>query len=236
VLCEKPWASNARAAQEMARVAAETGRVLMEAFHYRYHPLMQRVQAIVASGEIGTVREIQADFFIPLFLRPKDIRFNYALAGGGAMDTGCYCINFIRTIAGAEPTVTRATAREMPKQIDRVMHAEFFFENGVTAKMGCSLAAFPPVKIFARVRGEAGALEILNPFVPQYFHALIVKTAKGKRKEHFTKEPTYNFQLRAFVAAARGENTNRTDAPDGVKNMRVIDAVYEKSGLKVRGT
>ncbi|MBI4672922.1 MAG: Gfo/Idh/MocA family oxidoreductase [Chloroflexi bacterium] len=242
VLCEKPLASNAREAEEMARIAAETGLVLMEAFHYRYHPLMQRVQEIVANDEIGMVREMQADFFIPLFLRPKDIRFNYALAGGGAMDTGCYCINFLRAIAGTEPAVTRAAAREMPKQIDRVMHAEFRFENGVTAKMGCSLAGLPPIRIFARVCGDAGAVEILNPFIPHRFHSLTVRTASGKRteyfsrKEHFSHEPTYNFQLRAFVAATRGENTNLTDAWDGVKNMRVIDAVYAKSGLKVRGT
>lgn len=243
VLCEKPLASNAREAEEMARVASETGRVLMEAFHYRYHPLMQRVQQIVASGEIGAVREMEADFFIPLFLRPKDIRFNYALAGGGAMDTGCYCINFLRAIAGTEPSVIQATARALPNQIDRVMRAEFRFENGITGKMGCSLASFPPVKIFARVRGEAGVLEILNPFVPHRFHALTVKTTGEKRrgyvssrKEYFSNEATYNFQLRAFIAAARGEQTNLTDAWDGVKNMRVIDAVYEKSGLKVRGT
>jgi len=236
VLCEKPLASNARQAEEMARVAAETGRVLMEAFHYRYHPLMQRVQQIVASGEIGTVREVEADLFIPLFLRPRDIRFNYALAGGGAMDTGCYCINFLRAIVGNEPTVTRATARVLSRQIDRVMHAEFRFENDVTGKMGCSLAGFPPMKTCARVRGDAGVLEILNPFVPHRFHALMVKTTRASRREHLSQEPTYNFQLRAFVAAARGEQTNLTDAWDGVKNMRVIDAVYEKSGLKVRGT
>src|SRR5918996_1556721 len=36
VLCEKPFASNAAEAEEMAAAAERTGRVLMEAFHYRY--------------------------------------------------------------------------------------------------------------------------------------------------------------------------------------------------------
>src|SRR5262249_26330583 len=44
VLCEKPIASNAAEAEQMATVARETGRFLGEAFHYRYHPLAARVK------------------------------------------------------------------------------------------------------------------------------------------------------------------------------------------------
>jgi predicted dehydrogenase len=236
VLCEKPLASNAREAEEMTRVADEMGRVLFEAFHYRYHPLALRVQEIVASGEIGNVRELEADFFIPLFLRPNDIRFKYELAGGGLMDTGCYCVNLLRWLGKSEPRIVSARARKISPQVDRLMFAEMLFENGVRAKLGCSLAAFPPVKISARVVGDAGELHISNPFVPHRFNGIRVETKNGTRREHFTHEPTYNFQLRAFLAATRGENTNLTDGQDGIKNMRVIDSIYEKAGMKIRGT
>ncbi len=236
VLCEKPLASNAREAEEMTRVADETGRVLFEAFHYRYHPLAQRVQEIITSGEIGAVRELEADFFIPLFLRPNDIRFKYELAGGGLMDTGCYCVNLLRWLGKSEPRIVSARARKTSPHIDRLMFAEMIFENGVRAKLACSLAAFPPVKISGRVIGDAGELHISNPFVPHRFNGVRVETKHGTRREHFTHEPTYNFQLRAFLAATRGENTNITDGHDGVKNMRVIDSIYEKAGMKIRGT
>src|ERR1700690_3407252 len=39
VLCEKPLASNAAEAERMTKAAAESGKILGEAFHYRYHPL-----------------------------------------------------------------------------------------------------------------------------------------------------------------------------------------------------
>ena len=42
VLCEKSFASNAGEAEEMAAVAREKGLVLMDAFHYRYHPVFLR--------------------------------------------------------------------------------------------------------------------------------------------------------------------------------------------------
>src|SRR3954471_11475035 len=55
VLCEKPFAANAAEAERMVEVAAQTGRLLVEAFHYRYHPLFERVLQIVQSGELGPI-------------------------------------------------------------------------------------------------------------------------------------------------------------------------------------
>src|ERR1044072_2469843 len=76
VLCEKPFASNAQEAEEVAAVARETGLVVSEAFAYRYHPLTAKVKEIIASGEIGTVQHIDARFCF-LLPSPKNIRFNY---------------------------------------------------------------------------------------------------------------------------------------------------------------
>src|SRR5438874_2312039 len=53
VLCEKPIASNAAEAERMAQVAAETGLILAEAFHYRYHPLADRIREILSDGRLG---------------------------------------------------------------------------------------------------------------------------------------------------------------------------------------
>src|ERR1041385_6737402 len=58
VLCEKPFSANAQEAECMAKTATETGLVLSEAFHYRYHPLATRIKAIVESGELGALRHI----------------------------------------------------------------------------------------------------------------------------------------------------------------------------------
>ena len=46
---------------------------------------------------------------------------------------------------------------------------------------------------------------------------------------------TYTYQLRAFVAAVRGKPELCIGLADAIGNMRVIDAVYEKAGLKPRG-
>lgn len=235
VLCEKPLASNAAEAERMARTADENGRVLMEAFHFRYHPLMQRVLQLVAEGEIGALREVSAEFFIPLFLRPHDIRFELALAGGALMDTGCYCVNFLRAVGG-EPTVHWAQAVESSPQVDRVMRAALEFPSTAAGILACSLAAFPPLKIKGAIRGEGGAISVTNPFLPHVFNSIRIETPAGVRRERVTREPTYNFQLRAFRDAVYGKPTNLTDGWEGVKNMQVIDAVYAAAGMKPRAS
>src|SRR5436190_1784336 len=129
VLCEKPLASNADEARSMADAARRCDRVLVEAFHYRYHPLAARMRAIIDSGALGTVQHIEATMCIPLPI-PGDIRYQWKLAGGATMDVGCYAISLVRFLAGAEPEVLRAHARLSSAKVDRWISADFQFADG----------------------------------------------------------------------------------------------------------
>src|SRR5262245_2757151 len=66
VRCEKPFTANAKEAEEVAAVAERTGLVVMEAFHYRYHPLAARMREVVTSGEIGTIERVDTALCFPL--------------------------------------------------------------------------------------------------------------------------------------------------------------------------
>jgi predicted dehydrogenase len=230
VLCEKPLASNAAEALRMADAARSAGRRLVEAFHWRYHPLAGRLREIVASGELGTVRHLEAELVIPLLL-PRDIRWRLDLAGGATMDVGCYTIHMLRTLAGAEPEVVRARARSLRPGVDRWMRAEMRFADGRTGRITCALLGARVLRARARVVGSAGVLDVQNPLVPHLFHRLRVRTARGTRRERVAGRATYVHQLEAFVAAVRDGTPLPTDPADAVANMRVIDSVYDAAGL-----
>ena len=101
VLCEKPFASNAEQAAQVADAAAAAGLVVMEAMHYRYHPLVRRLAELVTGGELGPVRHIQCwtNFVVEDL---DDIRYDYGLAGGALMDGGCYAIDCMRLLAAGD--------------------------------------------------------------------------------------------------------------------------------------
>jgi predicted dehydrogenase len=235
VLCEKPLAANAAEAESMARAAAESGRLLMEAAHSIYHPLAARLKAIVDSGALGTIRRLEAYFCVPL-LRPRDIRYRYDLAGGATMDLGCYTVQLLRFLTAAEPEVRTARARLARPQVDRYMRAELQFPNGPSARTVCSFLSPALLWLRARVRGDAGELRVINPYLPSYFHLLTVRTAGGIRRERVPGETSYTHQLRAFAQAARTGAPIPTDGANGAATLRVIDAIYEKAGLMPRGT
>ncbi|MEB4211488.1 Gfo/Idh/MocA family oxidoreductase [Mycobacterium sp. 94-17] len=233
VLCEKPFTANAAEAHEIAELAAASDRVVMEAFHYRYHPLTLRAEEIIASGELGTLRHVEAALCFPL---PKfsDIRYNYDLAGGATMDAGCYAVHMVRTFGGPAPEVVAAQAKLRDARVDRAMTADLRFAAGHTGRVRCSMWSSRLLQISARVIGEHGELRLLNPVMPQYFHRLSVRSREGRRAERFGHRASYAYQLDAFAAAVlRGEPV-RTTSRDAVDNMSVIDAIYRGAGLPLR--
>lgn len=234
VLCEKPMAANAVQAEEMARVARGSGLVLSEAFAYRYHPLTARIRQILEAGQLGRIRHMEAEFS---FLLPSrnNIRFKYELAGGALMDCGCYPVSLIRFLAGAEPRVEKAEARLHRPQVDHKMSADLVFEDGRTARIVCGMLSPRLFTSFLKVEGEAGSLRVLSPFQPHIFHRLALTTPAGSVRERVPGDNSYALQLRAFVKAVRRGTRLNTDPADAIGNMRLIDAIYEKAGLKKRG-
>ena len=233
VLCEKPFTANAAEARAIADLAAQSGRVVMEAFHYRYHPMTLRIEEIIASGELGIIERIEAALCFPL---PKfsDIRYNYSLAGGATMDAGCYAVHMVRTFGGSTPEVVSVQAKLRDAQIDRAMSAEVRFAEGHTGLIRCSMWSSRLLDFSARVVGDRGELHAINPIMPQIYHRLSVRSSAGKRVERFPRRASYAYQLDAFAAAVlRGEPV-KTSPDDAIENMTVIDAIYRAAGLPLR--
>jgi predicted dehydrogenase len=235
VLCEKPVASNAAEALRMAEAEKRTGRKIVEAFHYRHHPLMKRVMEVIAHGEIGEIRSVEAHMQVPLLI-PGNIRYRYDLGGGATMDLGCYCINLMRLVTGAEPAVISARTKLSSPQVDRWITADFDFRNGVTGRLTCSFYSVTLMRVSARIIGTKGDIGIINPFAPQVlYHRLKIRSGKTVRVEKFNSESTYSHQLRAFAAHVLEGEPISTGMDDAIANMRVIDSVYDAAGLRRRG-
>jgi predicted dehydrogenase len=233
VLCEKPFTANAEEAQAVAAAAGRTDRVVMQAFHYRYHALTRRMLEIIASGELGEIRRIEARFCIPLPI--ADIRWDLRLAGGALMDTGGYAVHLVRTLAGSEPSVRSASARLHGPGVDRWLRAELEFADGRTGAITASLLSARLFSIAARVEGSDGRMEITNFVLPQYWHRLAIATRQGRRIERVAKRPSsYQAQLQAFTDAVLRGAPVITDPADAVATMRVIDACYQAAGLPRR--
>jgi predicted dehydrogenase len=235
VLCEKPFTANAAQAREVAAAAERTDLVVMEAFHYRYHPLARRMTEIVHSGELGAIRRVETAMCFPLPVF-SNIRYDYALAGGALMDAGCYAVHCLRQLSPTEPKVTAAKALPLGRdhRIDRAMTAEFDLGDGATGHIQASMWSRTLLRIRARAVGEQGTLTIENYVGPQVWSRFTVEVNGVRRREQFDRDPTYVHQLRAFLRATQGEPTNLTPPTDSIATMSVIDDIYTAAGLPLR--
>jgi predicted dehydrogenase len=241
VLCEKPFASNAREAEAMVAAAESAGRRLVEAFHWRYHPVAARILAICRGGELGRIERLEARFSVPIRDR-SDIRWDLALGGGASMDLGCYPVHWCRTVMGSEPEVVAAKAREGPPRVDVEMEAELRFPRDalaggapVPARVHCSMDGDAPFEATLDVVGSEGTLHVQNPLAPQLGHRIELRRGAETREETAPGRSTYHHQLEAVARALREGTPLPTEGADAIANLRVLDGVYRAAGLGARG-
>jgi predicted dehydrogenase len=246
VLCEKPFAANATEARRVLasqrKAEAEAGRalVVMEAFHYRYHPLMARVLELGA--ELGPLVWVEANMCFPL-PRFGDIRYQFDLAGGALMDAGCYALHFLRQFgqppfSDGEPQVTDASAKTLgrDRRVDRAMTVDLRYAGGVTGRATASMWSGSVLNISARLVGQRGQVRVLNFVAPQFPHVLTSTIDGRRRRERVAGQASYTYQLQAFVDAINGKPTNLTPIEDSVATMELIDAAYTAAGLPIRAS
>ena len=237
VLCEKPFASNAAEAADMVAAANDAGLVLVEAFHWRYHPLAARIAQRLS--DVGTMKHIDADFSVEI--RPEDdVRQSYELSGGALMDLGCYpaqWIRFVGSCAGrGEPAVVSAEMVQGRPKVDITTTVQLRFDDGVTATL-CT-AMHPGVERGASltVTGDAGVLHVVNPIAPHHGHELVFTPTGGEpERETVDGRTTYHHQLEAFRDAVVDGVPTPTGGADSIATMELIDAAYLAAGLPIRG-
>ncbi len=199
VLCEKPLALNAAEGEEMAAAARSTGRLLMEAFMYRFHPQMRTLAAGLAGRE---VRHVHAAFGFRL-KDPANYRARSELGGGALYDVGCYCIDVSRWLLG-EPDQVRAFAHR--GAVDMTTTAVLHFPSGATASVWASMES--PEHQVVEVVTDAEVIRVEKPFT--------------------SMEPVnpYRAMVEEFTQAAQSGGPSPVPLEWSIANLRVLDLAF----------
>jgi predicted dehydrogenase/aryl-alcohol dehydrogenase-like predicted oxidoreductase len=245
VLCEKPICLNAADAEVCIDVAATSGKVLMEAFMYRCHPLAAKLAEVIRNGKIGRVQCIDTSFSFRAGDNPEGRLLNANLGGGGILDVGCYTTSLARLLAGAamtppknvaEPTKVTAVGHLGETGVDEWTVASLDFGDGILAQLrtGVRLSSDNTLYVF----GTKGSLTCDNVFIPtrEGGEAEIAVKPQDGEEERITvtvDKPLYALEADAFAKAIRdGEANYPAMTPaDTLGNMRVLDQWREAIGL-----
>ncbi|MGB1287537.1 MAG: Gfo/Idh/MocA family protein [Aggregatilineales bacterium] len=225
MLCEKPLASNTDEAQKMVDAFAGRDILFAEAFMYRFHPQTVRVKQLLDEGTIGTLQGIMAAFTFPV-QDESNIRLNVDLAGGSLMDVGCYCVNVIRLMTGAEPVSVQAFAN-MHNGVDESLTGILKFESGVLAHFDSSLRS--SYNHMYQLRGTKGRILVEEAFVPQPDTTTTIRIwDETGVHTAISIAPANHYTLMAedFADALLNNRPPRYAPQDAVEQMRVLDSLY----------
>ncbi|MBA8794360.1 putative dehydrogenase/aryl-alcohol dehydrogenase-like putative oxidoreductase [Friedmanniella endophytica] len=243
VLCEKPLAPNHGTAMAMVDAARQSGRVLVEAYMYRFHPQTAKLRELVAGGAIGDVTHVDASFAFDTGEHRTGRLFDPATAGGGILDVGGYPVSIARAVAGAvagrafaEPTDLTASGT-VSGGVDHWAIAELAFPGGLTASVrtGVQLQDANTVTVY----GSAGLIRLTDPWTLSADPQLVLQVA-GRPDETFSFDGAKPYALEAAGLQDAAEQLGRggsgdaaaMSTADSLGNAQVLDRWREAIGLR----
>jgi predicted dehydrogenase len=227
VLCEKPIALNAAEARAIQAVRDETGRFCLEAFAYRFNPVVAEAIRRARSGVLGELRFIHVvTTFLMDTLDPDNVRLQADIGGGALYDIGCYAINAQRMLAGREPRTAWATMQWSERfDVDLAGAAVLDFGEGLlgTIQWGFTAPFGGPFSVL----GTGGKLTGAYGWSPPPGAPAMLLTAEGMTREiHVEHANDYTGEVQDLSLALRGEHEPVYAWEPLEANMRVLDACY----------
>ncbi len=225
VLCEKPLAMDAAGARRMESASRKTGRLLMEAFMYRFHPQWDLVRDLIAGGRVGSVRAVHTWFHYPPNPR-TNVRYVPGYGGGGLLDVGCYCVDSSRLVFGEEPISARGALRlDDEAGVDVLAAGVLEFPSGI-ATFTCGIEQDGDQQV--HITGTDGHISVTRPFNPWPHKPVRIVLSRPDEIESFEVPVTDQFMLEveAFAAAiVAGASTPPVPVANAIANMAVLDAL-----------
>lgn len=235
VLCEKPLGMTTDDARRLEGIRDDL--VLMEAFMVRFHPQWLRARELVRSGRIGDVKAVQV-FFSYTNRDPENIRNRPETGGGAIMDIGCYGVVSGRFVFEGEPErVVALIDRDPDFGTDRL--SSVIADFGAGRHLGFTVSTQLSAHQRVTVVGTEGRIEILIPFNAPQMEATRILIDDGSLlggastvEEIIPAADQYAEEADAFVRGIRGEGPLDYGVEDGIRNMRILDAIArsEESG------
>lgn len=131
VICEKPLATSARDAHDLAALAEAKGLVATVPFVYRFHPVAREARARVAAGDVGRVSAFHGVYLQDWLLDQGDYNWRVEASVGGPSrafaDIGSHLVDLLEFITGER--LVRIAARTRRIHASRATHTNVDTED-----------------------------------------------------------------------------------------------------------
>jgi len=231
VLCEKPFALNAREAQAMIELARAKKLFLMEAMWARFTPLFQQVKHWIQEGLIGEVRLIQSDYGQVMDFSPENRFFNPNLGGGSLLDIGIYPISMASFIYEKQPVNIRSRTHLGKTGVDELAAMIFDYGGGKMAILSSAITL--QTRGETVIIGSEGQIRIPGPW-HQLREVKIIRKGREKRYKYPRIGRGYAHQAIEVIRCLKEDKIESPIMPldESLAIMQTLDRIREIWGFK----
>ena len=231
VLCEKSLALNTAQTEKLIAFAKEKGLYFMEAMWMKCRPVYRKMKEWIASGLIGDIEYIKADFsnFIPY--DENDRLFRADCGGGCLLDLGIYPITLTHDLLGVPDDIT--SSAHIMHGIDMSNSILFRYKNGAFSSMDNGFEI--QLRNNAIISGTKGFITLGN-----WFHCTeegILYNRNGKEIERFVRKDDINGYEYEIAELHSCLDVGLKESPlvphrDTIAVMKLMDECRAQWGMK----
>lgn len=226
ILIEKPAVLTIEDAQALATLARSRQLIAMEAWWYRFHPLVEKLRAIVLSGVLGKILLITSNFsYVNTDL--TDSRWKADLGGGALNDMFCYHIDFLNHVMGIknEHIELVQAFSQTHHGVDASISAELITHTGTVCQFMSGINRHSMCKTF--ILGVNGSLEIPHLRVLPEMGAskFMLHNASGTTVHSFEQADAYLLMLNAFAEAVTQKRISHKELDELIENVKLLTRI-----------
>jgi predicted dehydrogenase len=234
VICEKPMALNAKEGQEMVDACKKANVKLLVGYRMHFEPKTLEIIRMRKDGELGKILFFQglSGFTIG---DPTQWRLNKALSGGGSMmDIGIYSINGARYMIGEEPVwvtaeETKTNPQKFKPEVDETIQFQLGFPSGAVASCLSTYNMNNLDRFFLNAEKGFAELQPATGYGP-----IKGRTNKGELTQPHITHQTVQMDEMAGIILDGKQPVVPVDGEEGVRDLKIIDAVYKAAGTGKR--
>lgn len=172
VICDKPLTATPGEARRLAKAAEASGVIFALTHNYTGYPMVRQAHAMVAAGDLGTIRLVQVEYAQDWLSEPLEATGQKQAAwrtdpaqsgaGGATGDIGTHAFNLAGFVSGLELDSLAADLQSFVpgRRVDDNAHVLLRYKGGARGMLWCSqVAAGNENALRLRIYGSKAGLE-----------------------------------------------------------------------------
>ncbi len=160
---EKPWASNAAHARELAEVCRPSRRPVMVGFSFRFHPAIVKLRSLLAT-DLGAVRMLNGQYAFGWLPPPEHWLWDPDNGNGFINENSCHLLDAVCSLMGRPVRVFAEGGNFLGRPAEEAATITLRFERGGIACLSCggigarAFAEYPHISVMT----ENGQAELIG--------------------------------------------------------------------------